>query len=153
VKSGDRVALLAGNGPAFVQAVWGIGRAGAVLVPLNTRLTSGELTWQLTDCGTSLVIADGANHAAATAAGAGIPVISLEELAVAGAEQDPNSNPGPLDLGRLHSIIYTSGTTGRPKAAMLSYGNHFWSAIGSALHMGLDRNDRWLACMPLFHIG
>src|SRR5438093_1546825 len=58
-----------------------------------------------------------------------------------------------IGLEDLHSIIYTSGTTGKPKGAMLTYGNHMWSAIGSALNLGLRDDDRWLACLPLFHIG
>jgi O-succinylbenzoic acid--CoA ligase len=36
---------------------------------------------------------------------------------------------------------------------MLTYGNHLWSAIGSALNLGLREDDRWLACLPLFHVG
>lgn len=58
-----------------------------------------------------------------------------------------------VDLGAVHSIIYTSGTTGRPKGARLTYGNHWWSAMGSCLNLGLVPGDRWLACLPLFHVG
>jgi O-succinylbenzoic acid--CoA ligase len=58
-----------------------------------------------------------------------------------------------FDLGAPHSIIYTSGTTGRPKGAILTYGNHYWSAIASALNLGTLPDDRWLACLPLFHVG
>ena len=36
---------------------------------------------------------------------------------------------------------------------MLTYGNHLWSAVGSALNLGLQPDDRWLACLPLFHVG
>src|SRR5205823_5417798 len=58
-----------------------------------------------------------------------------------------------IALDAVHSVIYTSGTTGRPKGAMLTYGNHWWSATGSALHLGHHRDDRWLAPLPLFHVG
>jgi len=57
-----------------------------------------------------------------------------------------------VDLAEVHCIIYTSGTTGRPKGAMLTYGNHWWSAIGSSLNLGMHRDDRWLACVPFFHV-
>src|SRR5438067_1537754 len=60
---------------------------------------------------------------------------------------------GRLDLDSVQSVIYTSGTTGRPKGARLTYGNHWWSATGSALNLGLRADDRWLACLPLFHVG
>jgi O-succinylbenzoic acid--CoA ligase len=66
----------------------------------------------------------------------------------------PTFNPsGQIDLDSVQSIVYTSGTTGRPKGARLTYGNHWWSATGSALNLGLREDDRWLACLPLFHVG
>jgi len=58
-----------------------------------------------------------------------------------------------VNLDALQAIIYTSGTTGQPKGAMLTYGNAWWSAVGSALNLGTHRDDRWLVCLPLFHVG
>ena len=51
------------------------------------------------------------------------------------------------------AIMYTSGTTGQPKGAQLTVGNFWWSALGSALNLGVHLADRWLAVLPLFHIG
>ena len=48
--------------------------------------------------------------------------------------------------------MFTSGTTGRPKGAMLTFGNHWWSAVGSALNLGLQEADAWLVAVPLFHV-
>src|SRR5699024_3651493 len=48
---------------------------------------------------------------------------------------------------------FTSGTTGNPKAVVHTYGNHWWSAIGSALNLGLDKQDKWLLPLPMFHVG
>ena len=62
-------------------------------------------------------------------------------------------NVETIDLDAIHSIVYTSGTTGRPKGALLTFGNHWWSAVGSALNLGLLPEDRWLAPLPLFHVG
>jgi len=36
---------------------------------------------------------------------------------------------------------------------MITFANHFWSAIGSAFRLGVDRDDRWLVCLPLYHVG
>ncbi len=58
-----------------------------------------------------------------------------------------------IDLSEIYTLIYTSGTTGRPKGALLTYGNYWWSAVGSALNLGSHANDRWLAVLPLFHVG
>ncbi len=147
---GDRVALLSANSAGFAEAAFGVSRAGLVLVPLNVRLTPAELAFQLGDCGASLVIVEdgreGSVRSLETAR-----ILSMSDLLAPGhAPADP-APAVPLD--RLHSIIYTSGTTGRPKGAMLSFGNLAWNAFGSVLNLGLREDDRWLACMPLFHVG
>src|SRR5690606_37873816 len=56
------------------------------------------------------------------------------------------------DLAATCSIMYTSGTTGKPKGVQQTYGNHWWSAIGSSLNLGLQEKDSWLCAVPLFHI-
>src|SRR5262249_39833033 len=79
----------------------------------------------------------------------------LDEAALHELFEHPDGPPVERDfeLDATHSIIYTSGTSGRPKGALLTYGNHWWSAIASALNLGLLPNDVWLACLPLFHVG
>ncbi|HLT59303.1 MAG TPA: o-succinylbenzoate--CoA ligase [Limnochordales bacterium] len=84
-----------------------------------------------------------------------VPEVAAETEAAAGPVP---GDGGPalrdwVDLAAIHSIIYTSGTTGRPKGALLTYGNHWWSAMASCLNLGLVPGDRWLACLPLFHVG
>ena len=155
VRAGDRVALLARNCGGFVHVAHAVPRLGAALVPLNVRLTAGELSQQVRDCGAGLLVTDEPNAAKAADVErllAGLRCLPMTELtqrlngeAVAGLEQVEGSG--------LHSIVYTSGTSGQPKGAMLTFDNHLWSAIGSALNLGLHSDDRWLACLPLFHVG
>ncbi|MFI5177868.1 MAG: o-succinylbenzoate--CoA ligase [Vicinamibacterales bacterium] len=150
VGPGDRVALLLPNGLPFVELVHAVPRVGAILVPLNTRLTPAELSWQVADAGARLAVFDDSTDA--LAAGSSRDAARTHVAELHGHEQRlPAVEDGGLD--RVHSIIYTSGTTGRPKGAMLTFGNHFWSAIGSALNLGLDPDDRLLACLPMFHVG
>jgi O-succinylbenzoic acid--CoA ligase len=50
-------------------------------------------------------------------------------------------------------VIHTSGTTAQPRPIELTYGNFLWSALGSAVALGLDPNERWLCALPLSHVG
>jgi o-succinylbenzoate---CoA ligase len=58
-----------------------------------------------------------------------------------------------LDPDEPHTVIHTSGTSGRPKPVELTYGNHHASARASAENLGMADDDRWLAVLPLFHVG
>lgn len=173
VVAGDRVALLARNGPAFVATVHALGRLRAILVPLNTRLAPAELAWPLGDARVSLLLHDvehaGLARAALLTCTAALqervpavgrpgspPSLRLAELGPDGPTGSPDrayQPPSQIDLHDPFAIVYTSGTTGRPKGALLTTGNFWWSAVGSALHLGHHQNDRWLCPLPLFHVG
>ncbi|MFQ5879792.1 MAG: o-succinylbenzoate--CoA ligase [Dehalococcoidia bacterium] len=159
VGEGDHVALLAQNGRRFVQVAHAVTRLGAVLLPLNVRLTASELSWQVRDGGAPLLVYDEASAAKVASARevlSGLPCVPLTEVTNGdggGASGEDAFGVRHINLSSVHTIVYTSGTTGRPKGAMLTYGNHLWSAVGSALNLGLHSDDRWLACLPLFHVG
>ncbi len=72
-----------------------------------------------------------------------------DAAAAAGAAPEPR----PIDPDATATVMYTSGTTAGPKAVALSYDNWLWNAIGSALALGLDPDERWLCPMPLAHVG
>ncbi|MCB0217526.1 MAG: o-succinylbenzoate--CoA ligase [Caldilineae bacterium] len=164
VGAGDRLALLLPDGLRFAALLHAAARLEAVLVPLNTRLSTAELAWQLADAQPSLVIVacawrervDGssvrvlelpASEPGDPRSGAGLPDIEGLPLAPASALRDR------VPLAATQAILYTSGTSGRPKGAALSFGNLVWSALGSGLRLGMDAADRWLAPLPLFHVG
>lgn len=134
ISAGQKVGLHAPNSAAYVVAVHALSRIAAVQVPLNTRLTASEVDWQVRDAELAFVL----------------DAAALDELISVPDGRPPER---AYDLEEPHSVIYTSGTTGRPKGAILTYGNHWWSAVASVLNLGLQPNDRWLACMPLFHVG
>ncbi len=152
ISLGDRVAVLAQNSVEFVEAVHSVPRAGGILVPLNTRLTTSELAFQLKDSGTKMLLchaptAAAANEAATTA---GIQEVVSLPLGSSGPAANLTKLHRPDDI---HSIVYTSGTTGTPKGSMLTFGNFTASAAASGSNLGVEAADRWLACMPLFHVG
>ncbi|MCL4545856.1 MAG: o-succinylbenzoate--CoA ligase [Chloroflexi bacterium] len=160
VSPGARVSVLLRNGAPFVQALHALSWLGAVLVPLNWRLTPAELQWQVRHCGAHLLLIDRSTGELAMAVAAGIPellVLAVEDgtpfPSVAAAPEHEMVLLTEVDLNAVHSIVYTSGTTGTPKGAVLTYGNHWWNALGSALNLGLRDDDCLLAMLPAFHVG
>lgn len=162
VHEGSRVALLAGNGPHFAACVHALMRLGAVFVPLNTRLTLEELRWQVEDVRADVVLCDERWSVAAAEVGAALPKLPRYTLGGHDAGDAPALDAlpeadvplrGEIDLDATQAIMFTSGTTGKPKGAILTYGMQWWSAVGSALNLSLREDDRWLACLPFFHVG
>lgn len=169
VKRGDHVALLLDNGLQTVAIYHALSYVGAVLVPLNIRLTAAELTWQIRDAKVRWLVFDAAHSSRATVLAQEVPDVQALLSDALAREEDWQGKgnrhllkgdrrlpadmiQAELDLNNIHAIIYTSGTTGRPKGVMLTYSNHWWSAVGSVLNLGLEEHDRWLACLPFFHV-
>ena len=162
----DIVAVLLGSGLAFVEVLHAVALRGAVLLPLNTRLAPRELSQQLGESG-ARVLLHGAGPLAelATAASAVVGVsrslcrVELERCgepaltAQAAGLGSVKAERPDVDPERTLALVYTSGTTGTPKGALLPHRSFFWSAVGSALHLGVLPDDRWLACLPFFHVG
>ena len=126
VRSGDRVALALPSVEDFAVALHGCLLAGAVAVPIDTRLTQSER--------------------AARMAGARVAVSEpLESAPLARAAAD--------DRDPAVAVMHTSGTTAAPKPVVLTHGNWTANALGSAVALGLDPAERWLCPMPLTHVG
>src|SRR5688500_8804488 len=117
VGTGDRVAVQLGNGLDWVLAFWGAHLAGAVVVPMNTRLAPAEAEFILVDCGATYVVRPG------------------EPL----PDGAPGGLPDPAHT-EVAALFYTSGTTGRPKGAMTTHEN-FQSTIETVIRCrGLSRD-------------
>ena len=156
LQPGDRIGLLAWNSPAVVQTIHAVTRIGSVLVPLNARLTAVELRRQVLHASISALVYDEANEKIARsllASPEAVHDVPLGPLTEIDTYLGTTAEPDRLHQSALHTIVFTSGTTGSPKGVMLSVGNHLWSAIGSCLNLGLSSDDRWLLCLPLFHVG
>jgi O-succinylbenzoic acid--CoA ligase len=155
VHHSGRVGVLSANGPGVVIAAHACARAGTSFVPHGWRLAADELEWQLTAANVTTLVYDEprAELAEAMREKLGLYLIPIADLECASAAANRYS-PAPLiDLDREAAILFTSGTTGRPKGARITYGNLWFSAAGSALFLGHQPGDTWLATLSLHHIG
>ncbi|MHB0947522.1 MAG: o-succinylbenzoate--CoA ligase [Gemmatimonadaceae bacterium] len=154
VRDGDRVASLLHNGAHPALLVHATLRLGATLVPLNVRLSPAEIAWQVADARPALLLVEARTAPRAEVTRRDLPSLRVADVATL---REVAAADAPLrathDAAHVLAIIYTSGTTGRPKGAMLTVGNFWWSAEGSARNLGVRPDDRWLAVLPLFHVG
>ncbi|WP_062354780.1 o-succinylbenzoate--CoA ligase [Bacillus kwashiorkori] len=148
IKKGDRVATFLNNHIDTVITLHSLQLIGCTTILLNTRLSEQELLFQLTDSGVKHLIVDQSIFPIKSKIG--VQIITKAELEQAEEAEFPLVRE--FTLTDICTILYTSGTTGFPKGVCQSYGNHWWSAIGSALNLGLHDNDTWLLSVPLFHI-
>ncbi|HEU5438644.1 MAG TPA: long-chain fatty acid--CoA ligase [Ktedonobacterales bacterium] len=165
VMPGDRVALYMQNLPLFMEAYFGILKAGAVVVPMNPQFKAGEIGYMLADSGAKALLTFGPLGQIALAAAANAPevrdiiVATPQPMpgAVSWAEAfggAPETTPGvEVHPEQVAVLIYTSGTTGRPKGAMLSHRNLISNCEQCMMVPAIaPRPDDvlWLA-LPLFH--
>ena len=135
VRAGDRVATTIPAGPGFAALLHALPKLGAVLVPVNTRLTKREREQVLALAAPRLVL-DVPPMTGVTPRQAGDVALR--------ADAEP---------GEAHTLIFTSGTTGAPKPVELTYANHAASAAAVATAFGTGPETRWLCPLPLFHVG
>jgi O-succinylbenzoic acid--CoA ligase len=158
VGRGDVVAVLLENGVPFVELLYGAMLSGAVLLPQNLRLTAKELAAQLRDAQARVLLhGDGelAERAAAAAPAETrcIEIACPERAFDEASDDDDGAALDEVSPDATLAVLFTSGTSGAPKGAELTHANLHWSALASAAHLGADASDRWLACMPLYHVG
>ena len=147
VQPGDRVAVLAPNTVAALEAHFGVLQAGAVLVMLNTRLQAAELAWILNHCEARVAIAD---PQLAPALPQGIRTITDYETWLAAGSFPAADIPAPEEDGFI-AINYTSGTTGFPKGVMYTHRGAYLNALGEMTEHGLTSRSVYLWTLPMFH--
>ena len=151
---GEIVATALPNTLDHICIVYACARLGLVLAPLNTRLTTQELEWQLGRLQCHWVIVDDAAMMQALAAETRVcltpHMLWRDEI---GINRPTLAQPPAWEGEPPLAILFTSGTSGKPKAAMISRQNVFYNTVGSAARLGSLPSDRWLMCLPLFHIG
>jgi o-succinylbenzoate---CoA ligase len=130
-RRGATVALPVPPGRDAVVLLHALMKLGAVALPLDPRLPDSERNGIIEREQPALVVG---GLGSLTATEADLPLL------------------GEHDLDAIHCRILTSGTSAGPRPVGLTYGNHVWSAVGSAFNLGVDPDDRWLCCLPLGHV-
>ena len=171
IKPGDRVATLLKNGIEFVESYFAIAKIGAVMVPVNWRLVSVEISYILKDSAASTLLFDAefdntvdelqsgkrgelpCQHWLRCSRGeAETPdwAQDYDELTAKGDISEPTTGASGDD--NLF-IMYTSGTTGHPKGAVHSHDGMLWSQLTSMSTSDMRGDDRFLLALPMFHVG
>ena len=167
VEKGDRVAFLAPNTPAMLEAKFGPLRAGAALVSLNTRLSPSEIAYIINHSGAKVLAFDTeladtvrglqgqvpgvetyVQIADAVPVAADLPGLEYERFL---AEAGPLQDIEPLDERETIAINYTSGTTGFPKGVEYHARGAYLNALGEVIEGGLSFRSVYLWTVPMFH--
>ena len=168
VRPGDRVAYIAPNGLPQLASFYAVPQIGAVLVPINFRLTAADFSYIINHSGATVVCV----HADYLDAVDGVrpEITGVRSFVAVSARRDaPIVRDGWLDYDSLAAdattvvdrppigerdlltINYTSGTTSRPKGVMITHRNAYMNTVGTLLHLPMSCADRYLWTLPMFH--
>jgi fatty-acyl-CoA synthase len=148
LKRGDRVATLTGNSPEHVMVLFACAQLGLMLLPLSWRLTAPELQYQLDDAEPSLFLVENDYEELAEATGKRHETLTTPDIrhGTSYRHETVTGEDGLL-------LIYTSGTTGKPKGAVLTHRNCFWTNVSFDATTGVHGDDVVLQVLPQFHVG
>ncbi len=157
IRRGDRVGLIVGNRTPNLETVFAVARIGAVVLPINTRLSPGEVCFLLDDSrATGLVhephfrdLADAACEKAKVAPEVRLEVGPDYEAALEASE--PRAEVEAVSPEDPMILMYTSGTTGRPKGALLPHRKALYNSKNAEIYFEITPDDRVLVVSPLFH--
>jgi O-succinylbenzoic acid--CoA ligase len=147
--TGARVALYLPKDERYLVLLLALIRAGCVACPLSTRLPPRGASPLLDRVACRALISSDEELLEATG------VQRLRPEAMVSDEPSSRRPSGPLHLALdlPATVVFTSGSTGTPKAALHTFGNHYYSALGSNANIALAPGDRWLHSLPLYHVG
>ncbi|KAB2371323.1 long-chain-fatty-acid--CoA ligase [Actinomadura montaniterrae] len=158
---GDRVAVLSGNRPEYVDLYYGVPAAGMALTFLNHRLHPSEITALVEHAQASVLVVSGEYLDAMAEHRHEMPGVKVVVGLDGGGDRAyadlvaaaPATEPPRPDEDSIAWLVYTSGTTGTPKGVMLSHRNLATGVISSASQWEIPDESVFLFCFPLCHVG
>ncbi len=164
VKKGDRVAYIAPNTHEQLESFYAVPQIGAVLVPINYRLTPEDFVYITSHSGAKVLCVHpdyleavdgvrdqlvGVEHFVCLGEAGGRKGWSEDEAGIAGASA--HFEPAVIGESDLISLNYTSGTTAKPKGVMITHRNAWANAVGTLVHLHMTVGNRYLWTLPMFH--
>jgi len=162
VRRGDRIAYIAPNTHAMLEAFYAVPQLGAVVVPLNYRLIGDDFAYMINHSGARVVCVHSDFLPVVDTIRALCPDVThwvaLEGVQSGWHDYEALVANATADFMRaaiaetdLLTINYTSGTTARPKGVMITHRNAYLNAIGTLIHVPMTTSDRYLWTLPMFH--
>jgi len=162
VNHGDRVAYIAPNTHAQLEGFYAVPQLGAVLVPLNYRLTADDFAYMIEHSGSKVVCVHADYLAMCEPLRARCPRVEhwvalegahagFEDYEALVAAASPAFERPAIAESDLLTINYTSGTTSRPKGVMITHRNAWVNSVGTLVHHPMTPADRYLWTLPMFH--
>lgn len=156
IRPGDRVAAICTNSHVMLELLYGVPMAGAVVVPVNIRLSAAEMAEIVQHSGARLLVAtrELAEAARQVAAQTGVTLLGADfpegeyEQKLASAPWEPTS---VKDEHEMLAINYTSGSTGKPKGVIYTHRGAFLQALAVAYLSRLSIDSAYLWTLPMFH--
>jgi fatty-acyl-CoA synthase len=162
IGKGDRVAYLAPNTHAQLESFYAVPQLGAVLVPINYRLSADDIAYIVGHSGARILCVHADQIDTVDSVRDQLPgvehFVALEgardgwqdyEAMVAAASAE--YTPAEIAETDLLTINYTSGTTARPKGVMITHRNAYLNSVGTLLHARIEVGQRYLWTLPMFH--
>lgn len=153
IQEGDRIAVLAEHGPFYLVLFAACQRLGAILTPLNYRLSQIEISEMLEDCQPSFLIFSKAQSDKIDFEILKIPFCNVPELiAKYKKETQPCSATGKeIKEANPIFLFYTSGTTGKPKGVLYTNKMLFWNSLNTSMQLGITFKDATINTLPPYH--
>ncbi len=164
----DRVALVHRNCHYFLESYFATARIGAVSVPVNFRLSVGDIAYILEDSGSRSVIVEGHLYESVRPALEQTPNLNLTVVTGESSDLDlPDRAVRYTDFikksrqelpkpeirdYKIANLYYTSGTTGKPKGVILTHRNNYIHAVNAIKEIQLNGKDTWLHVSPMYHL-
>src|SRR5580698_1287946 len=162
VTPGERVLVIAPNTHAMLEQFYAVPQVGAILVPVNYRLSAADFLYMISHC-EPLVVCVHPDYIDAVESIRGQVSAVRHFVALEGSREGwlnyeallaaspPRFAPAPLSESDVVTINYTSGTTSRPKGVMITHRNVWVNSIGTQAHFPLAVGERYLWTLPMFH--